>query len=70
MFTRHILPLTGLRLLAATWVVLYHFRDILRDLLHPLGNLQPFFSLGHYAVPLFFLLSGFILSHNYFATIR
>jgi peptidoglycan/LPS O-acetylase OafA/YrhL len=62
----HIKPLTGVRFLAAMWVVLFHFRDEL--LLVPgTSHLQPVVALGHLAVPLFFVLSGFILSHTYFA---
>jgi peptidoglycan/LPS O-acetylase OafA/YrhL len=34
-------------------------------LFHPLHLLDPVSSQGHYAVAFFFLLSGFILSHNY-----
>jgi len=65
MQTRHILPLTGIRLFAAIWVVLYHFPLI--GMLCPfLRLLDPFFELGDKAVPFFFLLSGFILSYNYF----
>lgn len=69
MQTKHILPLTGLRLCAAAWIVVYHFQLQLFTLfpfLSPL--LTPFSKLGYQAVPLFFLLSGFILSHNYFPT--
>jgi peptidoglycan/LPS O-acetylase OafA/YrhL len=67
MQARHIFPLTGIRLFAASWVVLYHFRGCLLELFPFLQPLAPFFGLGYEAVPLFFLLSGFILSHNYFS---
>jgi peptidoglycan/LPS O-acetylase OafA/YrhL len=67
MQTRHILPLTGVRLFAAGWVVLYHFQGWLLTLFPFLHPLAPIFGLGYNAVPLFFLLSGFILSYNYFS---
>ena len=57
--------LTGIRFFAAIWVVLHHFRGSLR----PISVLQPFmplFDQGYLAVPMFFILSGFILSHTYF----
>jgi peptidoglycan/LPS O-acetylase OafA/YrhL len=67
MQARHIFPLTGIRLFAASWVVSYHFQGWLLELFPFLRSLTPFFGLGYEAVPLFFLLSGFILSHNYFS---
>ena len=55
-------PLTSLRFFAAMWVVLYHFWP----------NLQPvrpaFVAKGYLGVELFFVLSGFILSHVYLET--
>jgi len=66
MKSAHILPLTGVRFLAAAWVVLYHFGGTFISLCPLLAPLKHVFSLGYYAVPFFFLLSGFILSHNYF----
>lgn len=65
----HILPLTGLRLCAAVWVVVFHFQWRLFDLFPSIKPVvYPCSSIGYQAVPLFFLLSGFILSHNYFAS--
>jgi peptidoglycan/LPS O-acetylase OafA/YrhL len=64
----HILPLTGIRFFAAGWVVLCHLGALFISLLPILEPFRTFFSLGYFAVSLFFLLSGFILSHNYFAT--
>ncbi len=61
------MPLTGIRFFAAVWVVLCHLGGTLIALAPILRPLETFFSLGYLAVPLFFLLSGFILSHNYFS---
>ena len=56
-----ILPLTGLRALAAWWVVLFHF---CRGNIHlPLA--REVIAAGHVAVDLFFLLSGFVLARRY-----
>jgi len=66
MIPRDIKALTGVRFFAALWVVLFHFRDEL--VLISIG--KPFkwlLNLGYLAVPMFFMLSGFILSHKYFA---
>lgn len=67
MQARHILPLTGIRFFAAAWVVLYHFHPWLIMLCPFSRLLDPIVELGYEAVPLFFILSGFILSHNYFS---
>ncbi|MGB5798189.1 MAG: acyltransferase [Mycolicibacter algericus] len=58
--------LTGLRIIAALWVVLFHFRPLLR-----LGSpafsdaLAPVLDCGAQGVDLFFILSGFVLTWNY-----
>ncbi|MGV0732617.1 acyltransferase family protein [Mycolicibacter sinensis] len=58
--------LTGLRIIAAVWVVLFHFRPLLR-----LGSpafsdaLAPVLDCGAQGVDLFFILSGFVLTWNY-----
>lgn len=55
--------LTGLRGLAAWWVVIYHFRDPIAPYISPL-----FFRIiqhGYLAVDLFFILSGFVIYLNY-----
>lgn len=56
--------LTGLRGLAALWVVLYHYCSLYLPALNAewLGGLL---SRGYLAVDLFFLLSGFVLAHVY-----
>jgi peptidoglycan/LPS O-acetylase OafA/YrhL len=53
--------LTGLRGLAAWWVVFYHFREAI----HSFEFLQQIFSGGYLAVDLFFVLSGFVLAISY-----
>ena len=62
---RPLKALTGIRFFAAFYVVIFHTR-IARTLqehgLHAAGN---FFANGYLAVPLFFLLSGFILAYTY-----
>jgi peptidoglycan/LPS O-acetylase OafA/YrhL len=57
--------LTGLRAVAATWVVLHHFREALLGLLPALRPVEPLLNQGYLGVEVFFALSGFIISHNY-----
>jgi peptidoglycan/LPS O-acetylase OafA/YrhL len=60
--------LTGIRGLAAWWVVLYHFRDHYPD--DPLHIVSRVMAHGYLAVDFFFELSGFILALNYLAAFR
>jgi peptidoglycan/LPS O-acetylase OafA/YrhL len=57
--------LTGVRFIAAAWVMLYHYQPALAasGLLVPV--LHEFLRLGSVGVDLFFALSGFILTHTY-----
>ena len=55
--------LTGVRGVAAWLVVLFHARPWTEGLLHP--ALLKVFSFGYLAVDLFFMLSGFVIWHNY-----
>jgi peptidoglycan/LPS O-acetylase OafA/YrhL len=59
--------LTGLRGLAALWVVLYHYCHLYLPALDAdcLGGLM---AKGYLAVDLFFLLSGFVIAHVYSET--
>ncbi|WP_373533438.1 acyltransferase family protein [Vampirovibrio sp.] len=56
---RRLDALTGIRALAALWVVLFHLSTGLINF----GSLTPLFSRGYLGVDLFFLLSGFIISY-------
>ena len=55
--------LTGIRGLAAWWVVIYHFRDHYPD--DPSHLFSRVSGHGYLAVDFFFELSGFILALNY-----
>jgi peptidoglycan/LPS O-acetylase OafA/YrhL len=58
--------LTGLRIVAALWVVLFHFRPMLTDASPDFReNLAPVLNTGAQGVDLFFILSGFVLTWNY-----
>lgn len=62
--------LTGLRVLAAAWVVLFHYRDDVEALLPWVTPADTFFRAGYLGVDLFFPLSGFILAYNYADSMR
>ncbi|HEU4362974.1 MAG TPA: acyltransferase [Mycobacterium sp.] len=58
--------LTGLRIIAAVWVVLFHFRPLLCEAAPGFGDaLAPVLNCGAQGVDLFFILSGFVLTWNY-----
>ncbi|HSH84505.1 MAG TPA: acyltransferase [Guyparkeria sp.] len=65
---QHYRALTGIRGWAALWVLLYHawVAVVPRRINLPLGDwtldLTPFFSVGWAGVPIFFVLSGFLLA--------
>ncbi len=64
--TGEIRALTGLRIVAALWVVLFHYRSPLwaaSPRLH--DDMAPLFDAGAMGVDLFFILSGFVLTWNY-----
>jgi peptidoglycan/LPS O-acetylase OafA/YrhL len=64
--TGEIRSLTGLRVIAATWVVVFHFAftpgDAYSDLWKPL---QPVIRTGALGVDLFYVLSGFVITLTY-----
>ncbi len=61
--------LTGLRIFAALWVVLFHFRPLLHDAAPAVASaVAPILNSGAQGVDLFFILSGFVLTWNYLDT--
>src|SRR5207248_4315185 len=58
--------LTGLRIIAAAWVILFHFRPLLRQASPTADNVfGPLLGVGAQGVDLFFILSGYVLTYNY-----
>jgi peptidoglycan/LPS O-acetylase OafA/YrhL len=57
--------LTGLRIIGAGWVVLHHFQPTLYEAFPWMLVVSPILDAGIYGVPLFFILSGYIIWHNY-----
>lgn len=55
--------LTGLRAIAAWWVVAYHVRNLFSAYASP--EMMGFLAAGYTAVDLFFILSGFVIYLNY-----
>ena len=62
--------LTGLRVLAAAWVVLFHYRPDLEALAPWTMPADTLMRAGYLGVDLFFPLSGFILAYNYADSMR
>jgi peptidoglycan/LPS O-acetylase OafA/YrhL len=64
--TGEIKALSGLRIVAAVWVVLFHFRPWLEVAAPGFRSaLAPVLNCGAQGVDLFFILSGFVLTWNY-----
>lgn len=58
--------LTGLRIVAAVWVVIFHFHfTALPGVAEVTSALGPLVTSGSLGVDLFFVLSGFVIAHNY-----
>lgn len=58
--------LTGLRIVAAVWVVLFHFHFTpLPGVAEVVGVLGPLITSGALGVDLFFVLSGFVIAFTY-----
>ncbi|MEI8056760.1 MAG: acyltransferase [Actinomycetes bacterium] len=62
---RFIGQLTGVRAVAATWVMLYHYQAVLASIGLLIPVVHDFLRVGRLGVDLFFALSGFILTHTY-----
>jgi peptidoglycan/LPS O-acetylase OafA/YrhL len=63
---QEIRSLTGLRAVAALWVVAYHLRQGANGgIFFGFGPLDPLISCGYVGVDLFFVLSGFVIQHVY-----
>jgi peptidoglycan/LPS O-acetylase OafA/YrhL len=58
--------LTGIRGVAAVWVVSSHYQEYMNGLFHQSETLNFIFKNGHFGVDLFFCLSGFILGYVYY----
>ena len=64
--TGEVRTLTGLRVVAAAWVVLFHFHFTGLDGVHAaVDALGPLVTAGALGVDLFFVLSGFVIAHTY-----
>jgi len=64
--TGEIKALSGLRIVAAVWVVLFHFRPWLEQVAPGFRSaLAPVLNCGAQGVDLFFILSGFVLTWTY-----
>ncbi|MDR6505111.1 acyltransferase [Arthrobacter oryzae] len=57
--------LNGVRIIAALWVVAYHYQPQIYGLLPELKFLSTLTGAGYLAVDLFFVLSGFIICYQY-----
>ena len=65
MIKNEIRPLTGIRGLAALWVVCFHFESDILRLVPGLSVFHPFLFRGGLGVDIFFVLSGFVIATVY-----
>ncbi len=68
--SHYIKPLTGLRAVAAFWVLLFHLSPQILAIWQNTAWFAPLVLQGYLAVDLFFVLSGFIIAHHYAASWR
>jgi peptidoglycan/LPS O-acetylase OafA/YrhL len=61
--------LTGVRIVAALWVVLFHLRPSAHTLFGPLTGADDLMRSGYVGVKLFFVLSGFVVSYQYLSLV-
>jgi peptidoglycan/LPS O-acetylase OafA/YrhL len=62
---KEIRALTGLRAVAATWVVLFHFKDQVAPYTDQVPFARALLDAGWIGVELFFVLSGFVIARSY-----
>ncbi len=62
---RQLQSLTSLRGLAALWIVFYHYSTVYFPRLD-IGDYSNLIAKGYLAVDLFFMLSGFVMTHVYY----
>lgn len=67
---RTIDSLTGIRAVAAAWVVVEHFHSAIFGLAPATTAVRPWIVSGYLGVEVFFVLSGFIISYNYAEKLR
>lgn len=68
--SRYLPALTGVRALAAFWVLLYYLHPTLRAYFGDFGFVSAVIMMGYQGVDLFFGLSGFIIAHHYAEKLR
>ena len=67
MATQELQSLTPLRGIAAIWVICFHYVVVYFSAFHP-EQISSVLNKGYLAVDMFFMLSGFVLSHVYWGT--
>ena len=67
MATQELQSLTPLRGIAAIWVICFHYIVVYFSAFHP-EQISSVLNKGYLAVDMFFMLSGFVLSHVYWGT--
>ena len=67
---REIRSLTGLRGVAALFIVMFHFMEVYKSTAEPAWSFRQIVSHGYLSVDLFFVLSGFVMALNYGEPLR